>query len=139
MIILIGFGLALLVGAQLFPHSTPGRLLKKVTTGRWRRVLPFAVVLLALGLLLLAAPELTPLALGLDLSLMADLLLAATAVLVSFNLRRVRHLVRRTRLIATRTLRALRRPRQGRTPALRRGAPPTDDDAPGRILFGLPA
>ena len=127
MIILIGFLLALLVGAQLFPGSTPGRLLRQATTGRWRRVVPLAVVVLALGLLLMAAPELTPLALGLDVSLMADLLLAATAVLVSFNVRRARDVVRR---VAIFTRRVLRRPRQTRSTALRRGAPPSDDDAP---------
>ncbi len=132
MIILIGFALALLVGAQRFPDSTPGRLLQKLGTGGWRRAIPFAIVLLALGLLLMAAPELTPLALGLDISLMADLLLAATAVLVSFNLRRVRHIVRRAVLFATRTL---RRPRQTRSRAPRRGSPPTDDDAPaGHVI-----
>lgn len=130
MIILVGLLLALLVGAQLFPNSTPGRRLRQFTTGRWRRVVPFAIVLLGLGLLLMAAPELTPLALGLDVSLMADLLLAATAVLVSFNIRRVRYLVRRMTVFIARTLRTRHRSRQSRSPAMRRGSPPTDDDAP---------
>ncbi len=132
MIILIGFMLALLIGAQLFPNSTPGRLLRKLGAGRWRRAVPFAVVLLALGLLLMAAPELAPVALGLDVSLMADLLLAATAVLVSFNLRRVRYLVRRITLTLTRLL---NRPRQSRSPRPRRGAPPSDDDAPAGYVL----
>lgn len=135
MIVLVGLLLALLVGAQLFPNSTPGRLLRDLTTGRWRHIVPFAIVLLGLGLLLMAAPELTPLALGLDVSLMADLLLAATAVLVSFNLRRARYLVRRTAHIVTRTLRALRRPRQTRSPSRRHGSPPSDDDAPAGYIW----
>ncbi len=127
MIILAGFVLALLVGAQLFPESTPGRLLRRLATDRWRRVIPLAIVVVALGLLLMAAPELTPLALGLDVSLMADLLLAATAVMVSFNVRRARDIVRR---VAIFTKRVLRRSRQTRSATRHRGAPPSDDDAP---------
>lgn len=130
MIILVGSLLALLGGAQLCPNSTPGRRLRQFTTGRWRRIVPFALVLLGLGLLLMVAPELTPLALSLDVSLMADLMLAATAVLVSFNIRRVRYLVRLMTVFVTRTLRTRHRSRQTRSSAMRRGSPPTDDDVP---------
>ncbi|WP_155913879.1 hypothetical protein [Asticcacaulis sp. AC466] len=131
MIILI-FMLALVVGAHVFPNSAPGRWLRDLTTGGWRRVVPVAIVLLGLTLLMSAAPELWPLAAGLDVSLIADILMAATVVLVQLNLRRVRSVVRRAAGMVTRTLRAMRRPRtrQRRKVAARRGTSRNDDDAP---------
>ena len=111
---IIGFLLTLVVSAQIFPNSTPGRWLARLRVGRWRRVIPVTIVFLGVSLLLLAAPELLPLAVGLDVSLIADILIVATAVVVQLNLRRVRYYVRRGAVIAGRSLRAIRRRRAAR-------------------------
>ncbi len=125
---------ALIATARVCPDTPLGRLIldtfidgpaKWLTRPNWRQALPYLAVIIGVALFMLAAPELAPLAAGFDVSLMADLLLATSAVLVQLGRRRI---VQATQRIARRvmTIARPRTPRQPRTP--RRQAPPTDDD-----------
>jgi len=127
---------ALVAGAYLYPASYIGGLMRNLACGRWRKAVPLAIVCLGLAIWLVAAPELLPLVAGLDMSLLADLLLAASAVLVQLNIRRIRHLVRRGALLAVKGIRVLRRSRapRGRRPARRPKPQAGDDDAPAGLL-----
>jgi len=126
---------ALVAVARFYPRTPIGRMMRDLVSGRWHKALPLAVVLVGLGLLLTAAPEVLPLAAGLDISLLADIVLAASAVLVQLNIRRLRHMARRGARIAAGMIRALRRPRARRTrqPALRRRPSRSGDDAPAGL------
>lgn len=121
--------LAIYAFGRFFPDSKPGRLIRDVLAGRWRNALPYLIVVAGVVLLLLSAPELAPLAAGLDLSLMADMLLAASIVLVQLNIRRLRLVGRYFGHMVVRAMRPAPRPRRRRT--TRRPRPPrADDDAP---------
>jgi len=136
MIGLMVFLVALVAIARFYPGTPIGRMMRDLVSGRWHKALPLAIVLIGLGLLLTAAPELFPLAAGLDISLMADILLAASAVLVQLNFRKLRHLLRRGAMIAPKTMRPLRHPRSRRAqrPALRHKPSKSDDDAPAGLI-----
>jgi len=124
--------LAIYAFGRFFPDTKPGRLIRDVLTGRWRNALPYLIVGAGIVLLLLSAPELAPLAAGLDLALMADILLAASIVIVQLNFRRIRIVARRIAHFAGRRLRAVRQKRRTRN-ALRRRPPSADDDAPAGL------
>ncbi len=136
MIGLMIFLVALVAIARFYPQTPIGRMMRDLVCGRWHKALSLAVVLVGVGLLLSAAPELMPLAAGLDISLMADILLAASAVLVQLNFRRLRHLARRGAITAVKTMRSLRRPRnrQAQRPALRRRPTKSDDEEPAGLI-----
>ena len=140
MITIYLFMLALLIAAaRLCPDTRLGRLILEVfidgpihwlAKPDWRIALPYLLVLIGVGLFMLAAPEMAPLAATIDLSLLADILLASSIVFASLGLKSVRHAGRRFPHHIARTLRSVRS-RGRRHRALRRPKPPrADDDAP---------
>ena len=133
----------LIVTARFCPDTPLGRFILDIFVDGptnwlarpdWKKALPYALVAIGAALLMLAAPELAPLAAGLDLSFMADLLLVGVLAATQLNLRRVRVIGRYVRqnvvgivrrATRSRRRRAIRRPRTARS----------DDDAPASWAF----
>ncbi len=124
---------ALIVTARFCPDTPVGRLILDSLDGsaRWlatpsgKRALPYVLVAIGVGLLMLAAPELAPLAAGLDLSFMADLLLVGVLAATQLNLRRARIIGRYVCHGAIRIIRRATRSRRRRS--IRRPRPPQND------------
>jgi len=129
---------ALIVTARFCPDAPLGRLILDILVDAparwlakpdWKTALPYAVVAVGAALLLLATPELAPLAAGLDLSLMADLLMVGALVAAQLSLRRLRII---GRYIRRGVVRPIRRATRSRRRPIRRARPSrSDDDAPG--------
>jgi hypothetical protein len=130
---------ALIVTARFCPDTPLGRLILDLLVDspanwlskpNWKKALPYALVALGAVLVMLSAPELAPLAAGLDLSFMADLLLIGMLATTQLNLRRLRRIGRFIRHGMIRHIRRTTRARRQRS--IRRPHPPRgDEEAPG--------
>ena len=134
---------ALIATARVCPDTPLGRLILDIFVGGparwlarpdWKKALLYALVVIGAGLLMLAAPELAPLAAGLDLSLMADMLLVGTLLATQLNLRRLRIIGRYIRQAVVRLIRRAMRSRRWRS--IRR-ARPSPDDKDGPVPWAL--
>ena len=135
---------ALIVTARFCPDTPLGRLILDVVVDGpsrwlaepdWKKALPYAVVAIGVGLLMLVAPELAPLAAGLDLSLMADILLVGVLAAPQLNLRRVRIVGQYIRRGAVRIIRRAMRLRRRRS--IRRPHPPRGDEEAPRAAWAF--
>ena len=125
----------LIVAARFCPDTWLGRHLNTIFVDGparflvrpdWKKAVPYGVVLVGIALMMLAMPELAPLAAGLDLSLMADLILATALLVTQLSLRGVSGAWRRLRQTALRLIRRAPRARRSRT--VRRSRPARGDD-----------
>ncbi len=133
--------IALIVTARACPDTCAGRFILDVFVDgparwlaepNWKKTLPYALVATGAALLILSAPELAPLAAGLDLSLMADILLVGVLVATQLGQRRLRTIGRYIRQSVIRQVRRARRARRRRS--TRRARPASGDgDAPGAL------
>ncbi|WP_443747187.1 hypothetical protein [Asticcacaulis solisilvae] len=141
-IILIAL-LALTIVAKFCPDAPLSRsILKALVEGpaqwlarpRLSHAIPCAIAVTVLALVVVAAPELTMIAAGLDVQLLVDLTLALSVAAAQVGLKRARVLAHKTIRVATAPFRA--NPRSAR---IRRARPPRTDTSDSDPALQIPA